>query len=128
MARKKGKGTELSVFKGREAKLNRAIFQTLTLKGPRTIYDMYKQIRRTKGFKRAHYGNLNKRVRALEKMGYVKAVDIRNTKAGFEAVVYEPTARAYLAVMLSRISLDDLLHLINDDIASEILAALARLF
>jgi hypothetical protein len=125
MVRKKG--TELSVFKGREAKLSCAIFQTLALKGPQTIYDAHKQIKTYRGLKRTYYGNVNKRVRALEQTGYVKAVSIQNTKAGFEAAVYELTARAYLALMLNSINIDDLLNRMNEDIASEILAALSEL-
>jgi len=123
MARKKG--TELAVFKGREAKLNRAIFRSLALKGPQTIYDMHKNVRTVRGLRGTHYGNLNKRVRSLEQIGYIKAVDIQNTKAGFEAVVYDLTAKSYLAMLLNSISLEDFLQRINDKSASEILATLA---
>jgi hypothetical protein len=98
MARKKPKGTELSVFKGREAKLNRAIFHRLGLEGPQNIYILHKNIRKTKGFKQVHYGNVNKRVRALEQMGYLKIFEVQRSKAGFEKVIYELTARAYLAL------------------------------
>jgi hypothetical protein len=59
MARKKAKGTELSVFKGREAKLNRAIFQTLALKGPQSTNGLYQNVRKLRGFSRKHYVNVN---------------------------------------------------------------------
>jgi DNA-binding PadR family transcriptional regulator len=125
MARKKGKGTELSVFKGREAKLNRAIFQELALEGPQNIYTLHKNLRKIRGFKQVHYGNVNKRTRALEQTGYLKTAKIENTKAGFEAAVYELTARTYLALMLDSISLENLLNRIDEDSATEILATIA---
>ena len=127
MARKKFKGAELSVFKGREAKLNRAIFQTLSLKGPQTIYDIHRQIKTHRGLRRSYYGNVNKRVRALEQTGYLKAISIHGTKAGFQAAVYELTARAYLALMLNSINIDALLNQMNEAIALEILVALSEL-
>jgi len=44
MAPKKCKGTELSVFKGREARLNRAIFQVLSAEAPQAIWDIFKGV------------------------------------------------------------------------------------
>jgi hypothetical protein len=115
------------VFKGREAKLNRAIFQELALDGPQNIYNLHKNLRKIRGFKQVHYGNVNKRARALEQTGYLKPAKIQNTKAGFEAAVYELTARAYLALMLDSISLENLLSRVDEDSATEILAAIAAL-
>ena len=123
----KPKNTRLSVFKGREAKLNRAIFQSLALKGAQTIYDIHKHVKTFKGLKYSYYGNVNKRVRALQQQGYVKEVNVKSTKAGFETNEYELTNRAYLAVLLDSINLDDVLNRINEDIASEILAAITTL-
>jgi hypothetical protein len=123
----KPKDTKLSVFKGREAKLNRAIFQSLALKGAQTIYDIHKHVKTFRGLKYTYYGNVNKRVRALQQQGYLKEVNIRSTKAGFEATEYELTTRTYLALMLDSINLEDLLNRIDEDVASEILAAIATL-
>jgi hypothetical protein len=36
---------KLQVFKGREAKLNKAIFTILAHKGPLTIYDTHKEVK-----------------------------------------------------------------------------------
>ena len=126
MARKKYKGTELSVFKGIEAKLNHAIFQRLALDGPQNIYILHKNLRKTRAFKQLHYGNVNKRARALEQTGYLKTAKIEITKAGFETSVYELTARTYLALMLCSTSLENLLNQIDDDSATTILAVIAR--
>jgi hypothetical protein len=123
----KPKNTKLSVFKGREARLNRAVFQSLALRGAQTIYDIHKHVRTFRGMKYTYYGNVNKRVRALQQQGYVKEVNVKSTKAGFEATEYELTARTYLALMLDSINLEDLLSRMDEDVASEILAAMARL-
>jgi hypothetical protein len=123
----KPKNTKLSVFKGREAKLNRAIFQSLALKGAQTIYDIHKHVRTFRGLRYTYYGNVNKRVRVLQQLGYLKEVNIKSTKAGFEATEYELTTRSYLAIMLDSIDLEDILNRIDEDVASEILALMATL-
>ena len=41
MAKGKARSGRLSVFKGHEARLNKAIFHILALKSPQTIYDIY---------------------------------------------------------------------------------------
>jgi len=117
-------GAELSVFKGRDAKLNRAVFQALTLKGPQTIYDNHRQVRPQRGLKYTKYASVNKRVRSLEESGYIRKIGVRKIKAGFQASVYELTARAYLAMLLNLINLDDLLMKVDEATASEILAAI----
>ena len=123
----KPKNTRLSVFKGREARLNRAIFQSLALKGVQTIYDIHKHVRTFRGLRYTYYGNVNKRVRALEQLGYVKEVRVKSTKAGFEATEYELTTRTYLALMLDSINPEDLLNRMDDDAALDILAAMIKL-
>ena len=77
--------------------------------------------------KYTYYGNVNKRVRALRQQGYVKEVNIKSTKAGFEATEYELTTRTYLALMLDSINLEDLLNRMDQDAASEILAVIVAL-
>jgi len=84
-------------------------------------------MRTFRGLKYTYYGNVNKRVRALQKLGYVKEVDIKSTKAGFEATEYELTTRTYLALMLDSINFEDILNRMDEDLASEILAAIATL-
>jgi len=120
----KPKNTRLSVFKGREARLNRAIFQSLALKGVQTIYDIHKHVRTFRGLRYTYYGNVNKRVRALQNTEYVKEARVKSTKAGFEATEYELTAKAYLALALDSISLDELLGRMDEDVALGFLAVL----
>jgi len=125
MARKKTKGTELSVFKGREAKLNRAIMQTLTQNSPQTIYDMHKRILQSRGFKNTRYANINTRVKALEEKGYLRKIGSKETKAGFKAALYEATSRTYLALLISTIDLDKLILELDEMTTFTIMSSIA---
>ena len=124
MARLKGKGGRISVFKGREAKLNHAIFHILALKGPQTIYDIHKIVKTRRRLRHVRYASVNKRVRSLEKSGYIKKTGVKKTKAGFKASIYELTPRAYLAILLNSINLDDLLMRADEATVSAILATI----
>jgi hypothetical protein len=126
MARKKSQGTELAVFKGREAKLNRAIFQILKDKTPQAMWDILRQIDRLKGFKHTKYAVINIRVKALETRGYLRKTGERDTKQGGETILYEMTARAQLAVALSSRHIDDLLNELDEDAALTILNAIRK--
>jgi DNA-binding PadR family transcriptional regulator len=114
----------ISVFKGREAKLNFAVFHILSLKGPQTIYDIHKELKTQKGLRYIRYATVNKRIRLLKESGYINKIGEKKTKAGFQASVYELTARAYLAMLLNRINLDDLLMKVDEATASEIFTAI----
>jgi len=118
----KRKSGKLSVFKGREAKLNRAIFHMLALKGPQTIYDIHKQVKTRRRLRHVRYATVNKRVRALEESGYINKTGKKKTKAGFKASIYELTARAYLAILLNSINLDELIMRVDEASASAILS------
>jgi len=115
------------VFKGREAKLNRAIFQTLALKGSQTIYDMHKETRMIRGLRSTRYASINKRVKALEDSGYIRKIGRKKTKAGFEATLYELTSRAYLTVALNLASLDDLIARLDEATATTILVMIVSM-
>jgi vacuolar-type H+-ATPase subunit F/Vma7 len=65
-------------------------------------------------------------VRTLELKSYVKAVSTQNTRAGFEATIYELTKKAYLVLMLNSTNLESLVNRIDDNIASQILAAIVE--
>lgn len=120
----RSKGTGLSVFKGREAKLNRAIFQALALKGPQTAYDIHKNVKRLRELRYAYYGNVNKRIRDLEVRGYVIEAGFKKTKAGFEAIEYELSAKAYLVLLLDSVTLENLVTNVSEELAIELLAIL----
>lgn len=120
----KGRQQRLSVFKGREAKLNRAIFQTLALHGPQTIYDIHKRIRTTREFRSVKYASINKRVRALRESDYLRIAGTKVTQAGPETSLHELAIKAYLATFLSSITMEDLLSKLVKADAEEILERL----
>jgi len=97
----------VSVFKGREARLNKAIFWILAKQGQLTIYDVWRTLRVQRDFMYVHYHTVNRRVRALEEHGYIEKSGERRTKTGFAARLYQLTARACLAMLLNRTNLDD---------------------
>jgi len=111
----------ISVFKGREAKLNFAVFQVLSLKGPQTIYDIRRELRTRRGLKQVAYPTVNRRVRALQKLGYVKKVGVKKTKTGSEKFLYDLTANAYLAMLLNSINLNNLITRLDEATALRIL-------
>ena len=124
MARKKCKGTELSVFKGREARLNRAILETLACHGAQTVYDMHRQVLTQRKLRNLRYASVNKRVKTLENSGFIKKVGIRKTKAGFEASMYDLSGRGYLALLINSINFDSLVETIDDSSAFKLMLAL----
>lgn len=122
MARKKSKGTELSVFKGREAKLNRAIIQVLAVEEPQTTRALHKKITQIKGLRDTSYSTVNKRVRDLEQRGYIKKVEVKERRGGITNY-YELPPKAYLASFLSSTNFENLLSRVNDTTALSILGA-----
>jgi len=123
VARRKRKTGRISVFKGQKARLNKVIFHILALKGPLTIYDIHKEAKTRRRLRHVRYASVNKRVRSLEESGYTQKMGVKKTKAGFEAIIYELTAKAYLAILLNSINLDELVMRADEATASAILAA-----
>jgi Fe2+ or Zn2+ uptake regulation protein len=112
----------LSVFKGREARLNRAIFQILATRGAQIIYDVHRQVRTFRGRKSSKYATVNKRVKVLEESGYVIRVGVKKTKAGFEAALFELSGQAILAQFLYSMSIEEVIERLDDATALSILA------
>lgn len=97
----------IGVFRGRDARLNKAIFWVLAKHGSLAIYDLWRKLRTQKDFAYIPYNTVNRRVRALEEHGYIEKTGERKTKTGFAAKLYELTARTYLALLLNKINLDE---------------------
>jgi len=102
----KGKGGRISVFKGREAKLNHAIFHILALKSPQATWDIFKQFKKQKDMTHLRYSVLIRRVKALQESDYLMKVGERKTMPGSETALYQLTPRAELALALDQINLD----------------------
>jgi len=112
----------IAVFRGRDARLNKAIFWILAQRSPLTIYDVWRRLRTQRDFTYIPYNTANRRVRALEDHGYIEKSGERKTKTGFAAKLYQLTARAYLAMLLKRIDIDEFIEKATD---SKMLTALA---
>jgi hypothetical protein len=106
MTRKRGKGTELDIFSGREAKLNRVIFIVLDAKNPLTSYDMYLEIRRIKGFRHVKRQSVDRRMKALCEQGWIIKYGVRPAKAHFLSPLYALSIRAQAAITLNKIDLN----------------------
>ena len=124
MAWNKRKGSELSVFKGREASLNRAILQILAMQGPLKKYGIHRTLIKQRKLKKKHYGNVSKRVRALQQSGFLNGISLQTVEAGSEAVVYELSPKAYLALLFDSLSLEIVIDRLEDQFATEVLAAI----
>jgi len=104
--RRENKSGRLSVFKGKEAKLNRAIFHILALKSPQATWDIFRQFKKRKNMAHLKYSVLIRRVEALQKLDYLMKVGERKTKPGSETALYQLTPRAELAIALDQMNLD----------------------
>jgi len=114
----------ISIFRGRDARLNKAIFWILAQQGSLTIYDIWRKLRAQRDFAYTQYNTVNRRVRALEEHGYVEKIGERKTKTGFVAVLYQLTTRTYLAIVLDRIDIDDFIEKAPEAMTLTTLAAL----
>jgi hypothetical protein len=122
-----GESGRLSVFKGRKARLNRAIFHILALIGQLTIYGIHKEVKAQKGLRHTEYTNVNRRVRILEEHSCLEKIGTRKTQAGFQAVLYQLSLRIYLALLLSEISLDSFIQKGDEPAIVSMLTALISL-
>jgi len=123
----KRKSGRLQIFKGRKAKLNRAIFHILALKGPQTIYEVCKEVRALRQLKHTKYTNVNRRVRALKESGYLEKAGVRKTQAGFKAKLYQLSTRGCLALMLNQINIETILEKADKTTMLSLLAALSSI-
>lgn len=94
MTRKPRKGSELSVFKGREATLNQAIFHILSKEEPQAVWDIFKNFAKLRGLERKRYTVVEVRVKALEAQSYLARAGERSTKQDGKAPLFRLTAKA----------------------------------
>jgi Fe2+ or Zn2+ uptake regulation protein len=126
----KGKkcGAKLSVFKGREAKLNMAVFHVLALKGPLTAYDLHKEVKAQKSLRHTKYTNVLRRIKALEESGYIEKAGTRKIKTHphYQTNLYQLTPRAYLAVLVNKTNLDEIIQKASRENILALIAALIQ--
>ena len=115
----------LSVFKGREAKLNRTILLILAQESSLNIWRVYKRVREVRGLRHTRYRVVNRRMKDLEHEGYIEVCGQKETPQGLKANLYQLTVKTYLAFLLGTVSLDTLIQQANDADAITLLAALS---
>ena len=106
MARIKHETVKLSVFKGKEAKLNRAIFQVLAQKSPQTAWEIFNQLTKQKHLSDLKYWVLIRRIKKLQESDFILKVGETKTMPGTETGQYQLTPRAELAIVLDQVDLD----------------------
>ena len=126
MPKSKPSTIKLQVFKGREAKLNKAIIHILAVKGPLITYDIHKEVKAQKGLKHTKYTNVLRRIRALEELGYMEKAGTRKTLPGSERTLYKLSSKTYLALLLNKINLDSFIQTADEDTIIAMLAAIIQ--
>ena len=123
MPQKKCGANELFVFKGREARLNLAIFFALALLGPLNIKEIQKQASRQKGLSGTYYASLTKRLRRLVTDGFIKETKPR---VFGKAAIYQLTNKACLAIFLHSITMQEILDQATETKRAVLLLALVN--
>jgi hypothetical protein len=85
---------DISVFKGREAKLNKAIFLILAKESPLNIRQIYKKVRAQKNLEGSRYRVINRRIKALEEEDYLKQVARAKVEVDKLTPMFGPIASA----------------------------------
>jgi hypothetical protein len=111
MARKKSRGTELKVFSGREARLNRVIFMILDSKKHLTSYDMYLEIRRIKGYRHVKRQSVDRRMKVLCEQHWIVKDGVKLAKAHFLSPLYALSIRAQAALTVNGTDLNNFIQI-----------------
>ena len=100
MARKKCKSTRLQVFSGKEARLNRVMLKILEWKSPLIAYDVWRQLKATKGFRGIDSKTVYRRMHALEQEGWIGQKGKRPAKVQGDSALYELTLKGKAALRI----------------------------
>jgi DNA-binding PadR family transcriptional regulator len=117
----------LSIFKGREARLNRMILLFLCRECCLNIWQVYKRVRETRGFRHLRYHVINRRIRDLEQEGFIEVTAVREMPQGQKVKYYQPTAKTYLAFLLNSVNLDQLIQSVDNTDIITLLATLSAI-
>jgi DNA-binding PadR family transcriptional regulator len=115
MAGKKGKGTKLKVFSGKEARLNCVILKVLEKKSPLIAYDVLLQLRAIKGCRHVDSKTVYRRIQALEKQGWIAQTGTRQAQPGWDSTLYELTLRGKAALKLDAKNIEEFLKTATDE-------------
>jgi hypothetical protein len=104
--RPKSEKVRLSVFKGKEAKLNHGILGSLHQTSPQTGWELFLQLKKRRDMAGLTYTTLLRRMAALQLQDYIMKVGEKDTMPGTETALYQLSPRGELAIALSKINLD----------------------
>ena len=105
---------KISIFTGRGAKKNHAIFEILIANGPLSIREIQKLLNKYYGIEITYYASLNKRIHALERDGYVAQIrQVDPSPRGSKAALYEACEKFYLARLLNVNSREEILSVLT---------------
>jgi hypothetical protein len=125
LAWKKCRGTKLKVFSGREAALNMIIFLILCPEGKLLAsYDIFKEVRATKGFRHKGQQNVDRRVKALYKQHWLEIEGVRLSKPHFLSPLYKLSVRGRAALELNKKDLNSFLLTAPEDQLQKLMEAL----
>jgi hypothetical protein len=72
-----------------------------------------KRLSKNRDLEGTYYASLTRRIRCLEKAGYIIQISSRVSKQGFSAAVYDVCIKAYLATFLNKNSPEKLLKTVK---------------
>jgi predicted transcriptional regulator len=119
--RRKRETIRLSMFRGREARLNRAVIWAFGAEEPQTTRQLHQKIIKIKELRHTSYSTVNKRVRSLVKSGYLKKVKVKQRTGGFSNY-YELRPKVYLAQFLASNNIYNLFEEADDQLSLTFLA------
>jgi DNA-binding PadR family transcriptional regulator len=114
---------KISVFRGKQAALNLAIFEALS-KNPLIIYDITKRVKEQKPFYRLKPSIVGRRVRNLVNQGYLEEIGSRATKPGPTRKLYQLTTKAKVALHYQLVSREKFLNEADEETLTAELATL----
>ena len=110
MAWKRCKVTRLQVFSHKEARLNRVILKILEWKSPLIVYDVWRQLKATKGFRGIDSKTVYRRMHALEQEGWIGQKGKRPAKVHGDSTLYELTPKGKAALRIDEKSIETFLQ------------------
>jgi DNA-binding Lrp family transcriptional regulator len=119
------KGIVVDPFIGRGAALNRAIIYVLGAKQPQTTRQISKSVKNIPDFRGTSTSTVNKRVRDLEKHGYLRKVQVIERVGGITNY-YMLTPQAYLMKFLDTNHASELFTGLSGEMATIILVDLIK--
>lgn len=123
MPERKQSNGKISVFEGKQAALNRAIFKELS-KNPLIIYDITKRVKEQKPFCRLKPSIVGRRVKNLVNQGYLEKIGSRDTKPGPSRKLYQLTTKAKVALHYQLVSREKFLKEADEETLNAELATL----